>query len=338
MPIYTLNGVVYDTDLWPSADSRGYAIKTTPGIGGDKVENFAAFMLDAAADAAKQMVTTSGTSVTVGTGSKGPFTLAAPIPYALSSWVQVASAGDSSKFMLGQVTAISGTSLTINVPGTDYFGGSGSATDWTVSSSGLIGPTGPTGGGLANVVDDTTPQLGGQLDNNGFSIGDGTLEILSFAETPSAVNEFTMTNAATGNAPDLSATGDDANIDISITPKGTGVLTSTKIRTWTKGIFIGGALSDQDYDCMLDLPAGFDIVNVRTQSKTGTCTATFKIGVSGGSLTALGGTANSVSTTSTTQAHSSANTTVAGDDVVVTISANSACEDMIAWFEIEGEL
>ena len=72
------------------------------------------------------------------------------------------------------------------------------------------------------LVDDTSPQLGGMLDVNGKSIGDGTLELLSFSETASAVNEFTIANAATGNAPTLSATGGDTNIDINITPKGTG--------------------------------------------------------------------------------------------------------------------
>lgn len=80
------------------------------------------------------------------------------------------------------------------------------------------------GGGLANVVEDTTPQLGGQLDVNGFSLGDGTLELLKFVETASAVNEITVTNAATGNAPSLSATGDDTNIDLNLVSKGAGVV------------------------------------------------------------------------------------------------------------------
>ena len=79
---------------------------------------------------------------------------------------------------------------------------------------------------IGAVVDDTTPQLGGQLDVNGNALGDGTLELLKFTETGSAVNEFTLANAATGNGPTLSATGDDTNVDININPKGTGVLKS----------------------------------------------------------------------------------------------------------------
>ena len=47
-------------------------------------------------------------------------------------------------------------------------------------------------------------------------------EQIKFTTTASAVNEFTITNAATANAPEISATGGDTNIDIKITPKGTG--------------------------------------------------------------------------------------------------------------------
>ena len=78
--------------------------------------------------------------------------------------------------------------------------------------------------GITAVVEDTTPQLGGQLDVNGNAIGDGTLELLKFSETGSAVNEFTVANAATGNNPTLSATGDDTNIGIDLTTKGTGFI------------------------------------------------------------------------------------------------------------------
>ena len=77
---------------------------------------------------------------------------------------------------------------------------------------------------VADILGDTTPQLGGQLDVNGNSIGDGTRELLKFIETASAVNEVSVTNSATGNAPESSATGDDTNIDLKLTPKGSGKL------------------------------------------------------------------------------------------------------------------
>lgn len=49
-------------------------------------------------------------------------------------------------------------------------------------------------------------------------------ESLILTPTASAVNEFTIVNAATGGAPDLQATGGDTNIDVKITPKGTGIV------------------------------------------------------------------------------------------------------------------
>lgn len=78
------------------------------------------------------------------------------------------------------------------------------------------------GGGLTEIVQDTTPQLGGQLDVNGFGLGDGTLELLTFTETGSAVNHINITNAITATGPTIGAAGDDANIDLVLAAKGTG--------------------------------------------------------------------------------------------------------------------
>ena len=80
-------------------------------------------------------------------------------------------------------------------------------------------------GGFTSLVADTTPQLGGMLDVNGQALGDGTLELLKFSETGSAVNEFTIANAAAGAGPTLSSTGTETNVDINITPKGTVTIT-----------------------------------------------------------------------------------------------------------------
>ena len=53
------------------------------------------------------------------------------------------------------------------------------------------------------------------------------------AHTASAVNYLQVTGGATGNAATLSAQGSDTNIDLALTPKGTGVL---KFGTYTAGI------------------------------------------------------------------------------------------------------
>lgn len=65
-------------------------------------------------------------------------------------------------------------------------------------------------------------------------------ELISVSATASAVNEVTIANAATGNAPDISATGADTNIDITLTPKGDG---SVVISTTSETIISGSAAS-----------------------------------------------------------------------------------------------
>ena len=51
-----------------------------------------------------------------------------------------------------------------------------------------------------------------------------TNELVKFTATSSATNELTIANAATGSGPTLSSTGSsDTNIDINITPAGSGV-------------------------------------------------------------------------------------------------------------------
>ena len=63
----------------------------------------------------------------------------------------------------------------------------------------------------------TAPKIGTSiLDTNG-------LQLFLLTATSSAVNEFTVANAAAGAGPTLSATGDDTNVDINIDPKGSGV-------------------------------------------------------------------------------------------------------------------
>jgi len=85
-----------------------------------------------------------------------------------------------------------------------------------------------TGG---DVVDDTSPQLGGNLDTNSFMIDfddahgirdENANEQLIFETTSSAVNHVDVTNAATGNGPQIGAVGGDSNVDLKLRPKGTG--------------------------------------------------------------------------------------------------------------------
>ena len=100
-----------------------------------------------------------------------------------------------------------------------------------ITRSTIVSGLAVSGAAISNVVEDTTPQLGGNLDTNSHNIliddahfiaDENGNEQIIFQTTASAVNQFDITNAATGNAPELSATGGDTNISLKITPKGSG--------------------------------------------------------------------------------------------------------------------
>ena len=84
-----------------------------------------------------------------------------------------------------------------------------------------------------DIVGDTSPQLGGDLDTNSANIkiddahgildDDGNEQIL-FQKTGSAVNFLEVTNQATGSNPSLSANGSDTNVGLEISTKGTGAI------------------------------------------------------------------------------------------------------------------
>jgi len=61
-----------------------------------------------------------------------------------------------------------------------------------------------------------------KIANAGFIADANGNEEIIFTTTGSAVNEFTVVNAATGGTPILSATGGDTNISLTLQGKGTG--------------------------------------------------------------------------------------------------------------------
>ena len=63
----------------------------------------------------------------------------------------------------------------------------------------------------------TSPAIGTKIsDTNGN-------ELINLTATGSAVNEITLANAATGNAPSITASG-ETNVSLNLVPKGTGIL------------------------------------------------------------------------------------------------------------------
>jgi hypothetical protein len=87
---------------------------------------------------------------------------------------------------------------------------------------------------IGKLSNDAAPTLAAVLDTNGNDIvidtggaieDDSNNEYIKFTKTASAVNEITVANAATTNAPNVSVTGGDTNIDLNLTPKGIGRVT-----------------------------------------------------------------------------------------------------------------
>ena len=132
-----------------------------------------------------------------------------------------------------------------------------------------------TGGDL---VDDTSPQLGGNLDTNSFMIDfdddhgirdENGNEQLIFQTTSSAVNQLEITNAATGSGAKLAAAGGDSNIDLELAPKGSGEL---KVGTGSAAPTI---TSSGAYDLVLDTNSGTNSGNITiTDGANGAITAT----------------------------------------------------------------
>lgn len=94
-----------------------------------------------AALSAAKLQGTSTTSVAIGTGSKAFITQADKF-FDVGVWLLIASEANETNYMHGQVTAYSGTSLTVNVTNV---GGSGTFADWDITVGGTRGATGAPG-------------------------------------------------------------------------------------------------------------------------------------------------------------------------------------------------
>lgn len=78
--------------------------------------------------------------------------------------------------------------------------------------------------------------------DNGFIADPSGNQILAFGVTASAVNEVKVTNAATGAGPTIASDGGDANIDLLLVAKGTGVVKADGLEVAT----VSGAQSLSD--------------------------------------------------------------------------------------------
>lgn len=82
-----------------------------------------------------------------------------------------------------------------------------------------------TGLGIANVAEDSAPQLSGMLDVNGNAIGDGTDEVLSFVVNSGYASHVQIENNKLAvDYCKIATVGDDADIPLWIDTKGDGYL------------------------------------------------------------------------------------------------------------------
>jgi hypothetical protein len=152
---------------------------------------------------------------------------------ALRGTVKISQKADAAIFAIYNVTGAVTSASTYSKIAVTYVTGAGSFTDADASSVVFV-RTGNAGGGLADIVDDGSPQLGADLDTNSFEIlfddahgikDDSGNEQLIFSKTGSATNYLEIGNATAD--PDITAAGSDSNVGITIAAKGTGVIQVT---------------------------------------------------------------------------------------------------------------
>ena len=164
-------------------------------------------------------------------------------------------------------------------------------------------------------------------DSNNFQTVEDTLDSLDDRVTTNTTDIATANSNISGINSVLNGASAAGQV---LESTGSGGSTNPTYKTRQEAIdFTIESPDNQDYLFETNAPYGYSITQVDSQCRSGSCTATTKIGV-----TALGGGANSVSTSLQTKTHTSANVIAAAGTSVVTISSNSSCAGLRLTFWI----
>lgn len=144
---------VSSTSVTISSDNTGGSGTHTDwniGIAGDKGATGSTGSTGSTGPAgdAAQVTRTSTTSLTIGTGTKTfSYASASNLGWVVGTRLRASDDSDPSKYMEGVATAVSATSVDINV---DVTGGAGTLADWNIGIAGDRGPTGAAGSGAGS--------------------------------------------------------------------------------------------------------------------------------------------------------------------------------------------
>jgi hypothetical protein len=183
-------------------------------------------------------INSTATSMTVASGTG--ITLMGGVTLTTGDTFALAIDPETSSEEIVYVTAVSSDTLTIS---------RGQAGTGTAGVSGIAHNTGATvqhvftgndaqrfeDGVNASITETSASTLSNKtltapkFVNGGFIADANGNEEIKFTTTASAVNELTVTNAATTGTPSIAATGGDTNISLNLVPKGTGTVQANAV-------------------------------------------------------------------------------------------------------------
>jgi len=191
----TLNGNVYSDGV----DDEGTGVRHL-GAGGHRT-NFLLMLQDFVGDAAKNLSTSSATSVNLSTlviDGSVVLTVDEDVPFAVGGFVTVADqAAPGDNWFFGQVTDYDAGALALTLTPL-VKSGTATISAWDVSGSGARGAP----GAMASLQADATPQLGGNLDGQDY-------------EAHSLVLHDVVVYDARLRFQNIGSTGDDQDLDLS---------------------------------------------------------------------------------------------------------------------------